>query len=86
MARFGSEKIRGHGIPEALEAILFGRSKMDLKVAATEEYCFEGFRIPVSPYFFRPKSGQSGHCYASDDRNRGNDISKVMRFVEDLIE
>lgn len=33
MARYGSEKIRGHGIPEALEAILFGRSKMSLKVA-----------------------------------------------------
>src|SRR6185503_775625 len=27
-ARYGSEKIRGHGIPEALEAILFGRSRM----------------------------------------------------------
>lgn len=33
MARYGSEKIRGHGIPEALEAILIGRSKMDVKVA-----------------------------------------------------
>ncbi|SRR5579875_180245 len=33
MARFGSEKIRGHGIPEALEAILIGRSKMDPRVA-----------------------------------------------------
>jgi H+/Cl- antiporter ClcA len=33
LARYGSEKIRGHGIPEALEAILFGRSRMDLKVA-----------------------------------------------------
>ena len=33
MARYGSEKIRGHGIPEALEAILFGRSRMDIKVA-----------------------------------------------------
>ncbi len=33
MARYGSEKIRGHGIPEALEAILIGRSKMDPKVA-----------------------------------------------------
>lgn len=33
MARFGSEKIRGHGIPEALEAILIGRSKMEAKVA-----------------------------------------------------
>jgi len=33
MARYGSEKIRGHGIPEALEAILFGRSRMEGKVA-----------------------------------------------------
>lgn len=33
MARFGSEKIRGHGIPEALEAILLGRSRLELKVA-----------------------------------------------------
>jgi chloride channel protein, CIC family len=33
MARYGSDKIRGHGIPEALEAILVGRSRMDVKVA-----------------------------------------------------
>jgi H+/Cl- antiporter ClcA len=33
MARYGSEKIRGHGIPEALEAILFGKSRMSAKVA-----------------------------------------------------
>jgi H+/Cl- antiporter ClcA len=33
MARFGSERIRGHGIPEALEAILIGRSRMQPKVA-----------------------------------------------------
>lgn len=33
MARFGSERIRGHGIPEALEAILIGRSRMTGKVA-----------------------------------------------------
>ncbi len=33
MARYGSPKIRGHGIPEALEAILIGRSRMEPKVA-----------------------------------------------------
>jgi H+/Cl- antiporter ClcA/predicted transcriptional regulator len=33
LARFGSEKIRGHGIPEAIEAILFGKSRMSLRVA-----------------------------------------------------
>lgn len=33
MARYGSEKIRGHGIPEAIEAILLGRSRLDPKVA-----------------------------------------------------
>jgi len=33
MARYGSEKIRGHGIPEALEAILIGRSRISLRAA-----------------------------------------------------
>ena len=33
MARWGSPKIRGHGIPEALEAILIGRSRLEARVA-----------------------------------------------------
>jgi H+/Cl- antiporter ClcA/CBS domain-containing protein len=33
MARFGSERIRGHGIPEAIEAILMGGSRVEPKVA-----------------------------------------------------
>ncbi|MGZ5819167.1 MAG: chloride channel protein, partial [Burkholderiaceae bacterium] len=33
IARFGSEKIRGHGIPEAIETILFGKSAMSPKIA-----------------------------------------------------
>ncbi|HEX6987140.1 MAG TPA: chloride channel protein, partial [Planctomycetaceae bacterium] len=33
MARYGSEKIRGHGIPEALEAILIGHSLLHPRVA-----------------------------------------------------
>jgi chloride channel protein, CIC family len=33
MARYGSERIRGHGIPEAIEAILIGGSRMQAKVA-----------------------------------------------------
>lgn len=33
MARYGSEKIRGHGIPEALEAILLGGSRIEWRVA-----------------------------------------------------
>lgn len=33
MARYGSERIRGHGIPEALESILISRSKMEPKIA-----------------------------------------------------
>src|SRR3546814_5540414 len=33
MARFGSDKIRGHGIPEAIEAILYGESRLSMKVA-----------------------------------------------------
>ena len=33
MARFGSEKIRGHGMPEAIEAILTGSSRVQPRVA-----------------------------------------------------
>ncbi|HET7052802.1 MAG TPA: chloride channel protein [Solirubrobacterales bacterium] len=33
MARFGSEKIRGHGIPEAIESILISGSKVQPRVA-----------------------------------------------------
>jgi H+/Cl- antiporter ClcA len=33
MARFGSEKIRGHGIPEAIETILIGGSRISPRVA-----------------------------------------------------
>jgi len=33
MARYGSKKIRGHGIPEALEAILIGKSIISARVA-----------------------------------------------------
>jgi len=33
IARYGSEKIRGHGIPEALEAILLGGSLIHPKIA-----------------------------------------------------
>jgi H+/Cl- antiporter ClcA len=33
IARYGSEKIRGHGIPEAIEAILYGKSRMSPKIA-----------------------------------------------------
>ncbi len=33
MARYGSERIRGHGIPEAIEAILINGSKVEPKLA-----------------------------------------------------
>ena len=33
MARYGSDKIRGHGIPEAIEAILLHRARVEPKIA-----------------------------------------------------
>ena len=33
MARYGSDKMRGHGIPEAIEAILLHRARVDAKMA-----------------------------------------------------
>ena len=37
MARYGSERIRGHGIPEAIEAILINGSRVDPKVAVLKQ-------------------------------------------------
>ena len=34
MARYGSDRIRGHGIPEAIEAILLNRARVEPKIAA----------------------------------------------------
>ncbi|MGB6687328.1 MAG: chloride channel protein [Terracidiphilus sp.] len=34
MARYGSDRIRGHGIPEAIEAILLNRARVEPEVAA----------------------------------------------------
>src|SRR6185437_11051413 len=53
MARYGSDRIRGHGIPEALEAILFRQSKMLFKVAilkpiSAEQDRFQRFGNPVA--------------------------------------
>ena len=33
MARYGSERIRGHGIPEAIESILINGSRVEPKLA-----------------------------------------------------
>jgi CIC family chloride channel protein len=34
MARYGSDKIRGHGIPEAIESILLGGARVEPRIAA----------------------------------------------------
>lgn len=36
LAKYGTEKIRGHGIPEAIQAILENRSKMEPRVAVVK--------------------------------------------------
>ena len=33
MAKYGSPKIKGHGIPEAMEAVLTSKSRIEAKVA-----------------------------------------------------
>src|SRR5579862_9579731 len=33
MAKYGSEKIKGHGIPEAMEAVMVNRSRIEPRVA-----------------------------------------------------
>src|ERR1022692_4130405 len=44
MARYGSERIRGHGIPEAIEAILIGE-----RATARSAFAGMGFRRPLKP-------------------------------------
>ena len=38
MARYGSDKIRGPGIPEALKAILIGKSRIALSTALRKRF------------------------------------------------
>ena len=56
MARYGSEKIRGHGIPEALEAILFGRSRMEPK-SLCSSHCLRQYQS--EPVGRSARKGQS---------------------------
>src|SRR6476469_9066915 len=37
MAKYGSERIRGHGIPEAIEAILLNGSRVEPKIALLKQ-------------------------------------------------
>ncbi len=45
MARFGSEKIPGHGIPEAIEAILLGRSRHSIPRWRSSSRCTSAISI-----------------------------------------
>ncbi|HKV04227.1 MAG TPA: chloride channel protein [Candidatus Acidoferrales bacterium] len=38
MAKYGSDKIKGHGIPEAMEAVLTSRSRIEAKVAILKPF------------------------------------------------
>src|SRR5437867_3649937 len=51
MARYGSERIRGHGIPEAIEAILLNGSRVEPKLAILK---------PVSWQYRSVRAGPSG--------------------------
>src|SRR2546428_10951055 len=60
MARYGSERIRGHGIPEALEAILIGQSRMSARVAVLKPLSSAisiGTGVPVRAPGGRPTPG-----------------------------
>ncbi|CUU16901.1 Chloride channel protein CDS [Bradyrhizobium sp.] len=48
MARFGSERIRGHGIPEAIEAILIGGSRLQPKVAVSNRCRRRSRSVPAA--------------------------------------
>src|SRR6266700_815187 len=56
MARYGSERIRGHGIPEALEAILIVRSRMEPKVAILRPVAAVLMALELLLFEWRPRS------------------------------
>jgi chloride channel protein, CIC family len=47
MARYGSERIRGHGIPEAIEAILMNGSRVQPKVAILNPFLPQFRSVPA---------------------------------------
>jgi CIC family chloride channel protein len=53
MAKYGSSKIKGHGIPEAMEAVLTNRSRIEPQVAILR---------PISAAI---AIGTGGRCFAS---------------------
>lgn len=61
MAKYGSPKIKGHGIPEAMEAVLANRSRIELRVAVFEAD-FHGDR---------DRDGRAFWCRRADYSNRG---------------
>src|SRR5439155_4992056 len=60
MARYGSDRIRGHGIPEALEAILIGRSRIGS----------EGGGVEAVILGHRDRHGRSVRRGGTDHRHR----------------
>jgi len=75
MARYGSEKIRGHGIPEALEAILLGRSLMQPKVAILKPLSSASLERSVSTYA-SGSTGRNARCCESYLSSEPPDFSK----------
>jgi CIC family chloride channel protein len=49
MARYGSERIRGHGIPEAIEAILINGSRVEPKVALLNRFLLPSRSVRAVP-------------------------------------
>lgn len=74
MAKYGSEKIKGHGIPEALEAVLTSRSRIEAKVAILKPFPPQspsGLAVRLArkvPSFKR--EARSGRWWASSFRRR----------------
>jgi chloride channel protein, CIC family len=68
MARYGSERIRGHGIPEAIESILLNGSRVEPKVALLKPISSAISLRSGGPFRRGRPHHYDGRCRGFDDR------------------
>ena len=73
MAKYGSPKIRGHGIPEAMEAVLTSKSRIEAKVAILKPISAAIGIGTGGPFGAEGPIIQTGGAFGSLDRPDGFD-------------
>jgi H+/Cl- antiporter ClcA len=81
LARYGSERIRGHGIPEAIEAILIGRSRMSPRVAVLKPRAKTVEEEAKRERFIRLRRRNSRHQVPKADGRRTPLVLRPLKYL-----